>query len=153
MPLFEELNEVESRFQQLNVRLCDPAVVADTALYTKLMKEYSTLSPLIEAYRAYCAAQKDEEEAQALLEEGGDRELHELALGQLHEAQKQKSALTETLKTLLLPKDPNDDKNVILEIRGGAGGEEAALFCGVLLRMYLMYCAARGWKNGIFKRE
>ena len=72
MPLFEELNEVESRFQQLNVRLCDPAVVADTALYTKLMKEYSTLSPLIEAYRAYCAAQKDEEEAQALLEEGGD---------------------------------------------------------------------------------
>ena len=96
--MFEELNEVESRFQQLNVRLCDPAVVADTALYTKLMKEYSTLSPLIEAYRAYCAAQKDEEEAQALLEEGGDRELHELALGQLHEAQKQKSALTETLQ-------------------------------------------------------
>ena len=147
MPLFEELNEVESRFQQLNVRLCDPAVVADTALYTKLMKEYSTLSPLVEAYRAYCAAQQDEEEAQALLEEGSDRELHELALGQLHEAQKQKSALTETLKTLLLPKDPNDDKNVILEIRGGAGGEEAALFCGVLLRMYLMYCAARGWKT------
>lgn len=145
--MFENLAAVERRFAELSARLCDPAVTADQSLYTGLMREYSELSPLVEKYRAFLRAQREQQEAQELLGEGGDRELHALAQQQMQEAERQIGRLAEEIKVLLLPRDPNDGKNVIVEIRGGAGGEEAALFSAVLYRMYTMYIQARGWKT------
>ena len=144
--MFENLAAVERRFSELNARLCDPAVAADKDLYTALMREYSELLPLVEKYRAFMKAQQAKREAQELIAEGGDRELHDLAVQQLHEAEQTLAQLTEEIKLLLLPKDPNDGKNVIVEIRGGAGGEEAALFSATLYRMYTMYLQSHGWK-------
>ena len=147
--MFENLVVFEKRFEELSVRLCDPSVTADQRLYTDLMKEYSGLEPIVVHYRQYQKAQADHAEAQELLADSGSRDLHELAAQQLKEADKALEKLTEEIKILLLPKDPNDDKNVIVEIRGGAGGEEAALFSAVLYRMYVMYAQMRGWNTEI----
>ena len=147
--MFENLAAFERRFEELNVRLCDPAVTANQSLYTELMKEYSGLEPLVVHYRSFQKAEADRAEAQELLADNSSRDLHELAAQQLKEAEQELAHLTEEIKILLLPKDPNDDKNVIVEIRGGAGGEEAALFSAVLYRMYSMYAQNRGWNTEI----
>ena len=121
----------------------DPAVIANNEQYKSLMKEYKTLTPIVEKYQEYRKAS----EARELLAEGGlDRELHEMAQEQLVTSKENVERCAEELKILLLPRDPNDDKNVIVEIRGGAGGEEAALFAGSLYRMYSMYAERQGWK-------
>ena len=147
MHIEAQLQAVRSRYEEVGRQLQDPAAVADQARYRKLMKEYKDLTPLAETYDAYAAAGAALREAQDLLEEGGlDPELRELAQAQWNENKEQVKALEEQLKLLLLPKDENDDRSVIVEIRGGAGGEEAALFAHSLQRMYTMYAQGKGWQ-------
>ena len=145
--MFEKLLTMAEKYQLMGEQLTDPAVIADHANYASLMKEYKNLTPIIETFYAYQNAQKDFNEAKSLLNESGqDAELKEMAQAQLEDARFQLEELEQELKILLLPKDPNDDKNVIIEIRGGAGGEEASLFANSLFRMYSMYAEAHRWK-------
>ncbi|MBR7071386.1 MAG: peptide chain release factor 1 [Clostridia bacterium] len=144
--MFENLAAVENRYEQIGMELTRPEVVAQTDRFRKLMKEHSDLTPLVEAYRAFRQAEADEQEAKALLADSAlDRDFCELAEEEYKDAQARIARLTEELKVLLLPKDPNDEKNVIVEIRGGAGGEEAALFAASLFRMYSMYAESKRW--------
>ncbi len=144
--MFEKLTEVDRRFEELGLLLADPTVLADTARYRALTKEYKALSPLTETYRAYQKALAAQQEAGGLLAEAGvDGELREMAQMQLEESRESAAQLAERIKLLLLPRDERDERNVIVEIRGGAGGEEAALFAGVLYRMYSMYAERRRW--------
>ena len=148
--MFDKLSVAEQRFEELNEKVCDPDIISDQAVYRELMRELKRLTPLVEAFRKYNKAKADEAEAASLLSSGGlDPELRELAQQEAEEAKERIAGLSEQLKILLLPTDPNDDKNVIVEIRGGAGGDEAALFSAVLMRMYSMYAEARGWKTEI----
>ena len=127
--MLEKLKAAEERYSEINERLMDAGVVNDQEQYKKLMKEYKTLTPLVEKYREYKKAESDFAEAKEMLEEGGlDKDLKEMAQLQLEENKELISRITEELKIMLLPKDPDDDRNVIIEIRGGAGGDEAALF-------------------------
>ncbi|MCH4240084.1 MAG: peptide chain release factor 1 [Oscillospiraceae bacterium] len=151
--MFENLAVFEKRFKELGIRLCDPQVVANQKLYTELMKEYSGLEPIVTHFRQYQKAEADRAEAQELLSDNESRELHELAAQQMKESESSIKRLTEEIKVLLLPKDPNDDKNVIVEIRAGAGGEEAALFSAVLYRMYMMYAQSRGWQAEVLNEN
>ena len=145
--MFEKLSAVEDRYAEIGEKLTDPSVISDNVLYRTLMKEYKTLTPLVETYRDYQKAAADREEARSLLEEGGlDRDFKEMVEEELHAAGEREQAAAEALRILLLPKDPNDERNVIMEIRGGAGGEEAALFARSLLRMYSMYAERCRWK-------
>lgn len=145
--MFEKLSSVEERYEDIGTRLSDPAVISDNEKYRSLMKEYKNLTPIVEKYREYRKACASHEEAAELLEEGGlDRDFREIVEEQYRESQEKMDRTGEELKILLLPKDPNDDKNVIMEIRGGAGGEEAALFAHSLMRMYTMYAERNRWK-------
>ena len=145
--MFEKLSSVEERYEDIGTRLSDPAVIGDNEKYRSLMKEYKNLTPIVEKYREYRKACASHEEAAELLEEGGlDRDFREIVEEQYRESQEEMDRTGEELKILLLPKDPNDDKNVIMEIRGGAGGEEAALFAHSLMRMYTMYAERNRWK-------
>lgn len=144
--MFEKLKALEERYEEINNKLMEPDVINDQALYTSLMKEYKSITPIIEKFREYKKAKEAFDEAVELLEAGGlDKEFKEMVQLQYDESKEQEEALTEELKILLLPKDPNDDKNVIVEIRGGAGGEEASLFANSLYRMYTMYAERNGW--------
>lgn len=145
--MFDKLNQVAARYTQISESLMDPEVVSDQEQYKKLMKEHKQLSPLVEKYQEYDRARTDAEEARQLLEDGGlDRDFREMVEEELTGSRKKMEELAEELKILLLPKDPDDEKSVVVEIRGGAGGEEAALFAGVLYRMYGMYAEGRRWK-------
>ena len=144
--MLDKLKAVEMRFEEVGQLLSDPAVISDNEQFKKLMKEHKELTPLVEKYREYSAAKEAEAEAKALLDEGGlDKDFKELVEEEYLTAKANIEVFAEELKILLLPKDPNDDRNVIVEIRGGAGGEEAALFAGVLMRMYTMYAESRRW--------
>ena len=148
--MFDKLKAVEARFEEIGRLLADPDVVSDNEQFKKLMKEHKELTPVVEKFREYSAAKTAEEEARALLDEGGlDKDFKELVEEELLTAKDSQEKISEELKILLLPKDPNDDKNVIVEIRGGAGGEEAALFAGSLMRMYSMYAESKRWKVDI----
>lgn len=145
--MFEQLQSVENRYEQIGVELTRPEVVSDNEQFRKLMKEHSELTPIVEKYREFREAEKAKAEALSLLEGGGlDKDFKELVEEELEIAKQKAEQCAEELKILLLPKDPNDDKNVIIEIRGGAGGEEAALFAAALFRMYTMYAESRRWK-------
>lgn len=146
--MMEKLRAVRARYEELGQLLQQPDVAADPAQYARLMKEYKNLTPLAEACDAYAQAQHTFEGAKELLEEGGlEPELKEMAQQEYSETKQRLEQLEEEIRLLLLPKDENDEKNVIVEIRGGAGGEEAALFAHSLYRMYNMYAEARGWKT------
>ena len=148
--MFDKLELVEKRYDDINNRLYDPAVVSDQETYRNLMKEFKNLNPIVEKYREYKKAKQTEKESKQMLSEGGlDKEFKEMVELELDTARDDIARISEELKILLLPKDPNDDRNVIIEIRGGAGGEEAALFSGVLFRMYCMYAEKKGWKTEI----
>ncbi len=148
--MFEKLAGAEERYIALETQLADPAVVSDIPQYTALLKEHKSMTPVIETYRVYKKAEADLAEANALLEDpGADRELKDLARDEAAAARETLEETAEQLKVLLLPRDPNDDKNVIVEIRSGAGGEEAALFAGSLLRMYSMYAEAQGFRTEV----
>lgn len=140
--MLEKLRKIEERLQDVELQLSDPTVYADHERLTKLSREQKELIPVVEAYRTYIGAQASAEEAMAML---GDPEMRELAQEELTAAKEEMNRLQEKLKLLLLPRDPNDNKNVILEIRGGVGGEEGALFAADLLRMYTMYAERRGF--------
>ena len=145
--MLDKLKSVEEKFDNINEQICDPDVVSDMEKYRSLMQELKHLTPVVEKYREYKKAAADLEEAKLLLDGGGlDKDFREMVVEQLDESKELVEKLNEELKILLLPRDPNDDKNVIIEIRGGAGGEESALFANSLFRMYSMYAEARGWK-------
>lgn len=146
--MFEKLSETEKNYENIAAELSKPEVVSDQDKFTKLMREHKRLTPIIEKFREFKREKSKLEEAQELLD-SGDSELRELAEIELDEAKERLPALEKELQILLLPHDPNDEKNVIMEIRGGAGGEEAALFSYVLYRMYTMYAARIGWKTEI----
>ena len=148
--MFEKLQLIEERYEEVNRRLMDPDVVSDQNAYRDLMKEYKSLTPIVEKFRVCKKTAADFEEAKSLLDGGGlDREFKEMLEEEYASSKAKMEELSEEIKILLLPRDPNDDKNVILEIRGGAGGEEAALFVNSLYRMYSMYAEARGWKTEV----
>ena len=144
--MFDKLDAVDVRFEEIALRMTDPTVISDTSLLTELMKEHRQLEPLVMTYRDYKKVKSDMAGALEMLDSGElDEELKELANEELNEAKKRIEELTDELKILLLPKDPNDERNVIVEIRGGAGGEESALFAACLYRMYTMYAESRRW--------
>ncbi len=144
--MLNKLRAAELRFLAMEEELASPDIFSDPERYAALMKEYKALSPIMEAYREYTAVMNRHEEAKALLSEPLDADMKELATAELKETREKGEQLLEQLKILLLPRDPNDDKNVMVEIRSGAGGEEAALFAAVLYRMYTMYAEACGYK-------
>ena len=143
--MFEKIEIFDKRYTELNRRLYEPSVAANPEEYQKVMKEVKSIEEIVLTYRDYKAAVQTEQESLEILE-SGDAELRELAQMELDEAKEKIEELSEQLKILLLPKDPNDDRNVIVEIRGGAGGEESALFSAVLFRMYTMYAERRGYR-------
>ena len=148
--MLNKLTSVEERYEEVNSLLYDPDVISDMTKYSALMKEHKNLTPIVEKFREYKKAEEDFSSAKAMLDEGGlDKDFRELVQMEYEESGALKEKLFEELKILLLPKDPNDDKNVIVEIRGGAGGEESALFAGVLFRMYTMYAESKRWKYEI----
>ncbi len=148
--MFDNLEELEKKFEELNNKIMDPAVISDREQYGKIMKEHSDLEPIIAKYREYKSVQKNLEESKELM---NDPEMKDLAEAEMLEAKEKLPKLEEELKVLLIPKDPDDDKNVICEIRGGAGGDEAALFAGELFRMYSMYCEKNHWKVEILNEN
>lgn len=144
--MFEKIEIFDKRYSELSQRLYEPSVAADPERYQKTMKELKSIEEIVLTYREYKQAVKSQEESLEILEESGDNDLKELAQLELDEAKQNIEELSEKLKILLLPKDPNDERNVIVEIRGGAGGEESALFSAVLFRMYSMYAEKKGYK-------
>ena len=148
--MFEQLEQVERRLEEVTHRLCDPGVAGNPEDYRRLLQESSRLTPLVDTYRQYKKAEQGIREAKALLDESGlDEELRQLAEQELSESRERREALAEELKIRLLPRDPNDERGVIMEIRAGAGGEESALFAGSLYRMYTMYAAAKGYRTEV----
>ena len=144
--MFDKLESVVNRHEQIGIELTRPDVASNNELFRKLMKEYSDLTPIVEKYKEYVGAKNAEKEALEILAEPIlDKDFKELAEEELKEAKENIITFADELKILLLPKDPNDEKNVIVEIRGGAGGEEAALFAASLFRMYSMYAESKRW--------
>ncbi len=148
--MFENLREAEKHYEEINEMLMQPEIINDTDKYKNLMKEHKNLTPIIEKYREYNAAVSNLEGAKEMLDEGGlEPEMKEMAEEEIKTAKADIEKFTEELKILLLPKDENDDRNVIVEIRAGTGGEEAALFAHSLHRMYTMYAESKGFKIDI----
>lgn len=145
--MFDKLIEAEKNYDEISDKLTRPEIISDNNLYRDLMKEYKNLTPLIEKFREYKKVKGDLEEAKELLDGGGlDHDFKEMVQAEFEENKAKEAEIAEELKVLLLPKDPNDDKSVIVEIRGGAGGEEASLFAADLYRMYTMYAESKRWK-------
>ena len=144
--MFDRLEDLLVRFEEVLNLLSDPAVIGDPERFQKLMKEQSDLQPIAEAYREYKKNQETIEDSVSMLEEESDPEMRELLKEELSQARKQTGELENHLKILLLPKDPNDEKNVVVEIRAGAGGDEAALFAAEIYRMYAKYAEGKRWK-------
>ena len=141
--MFQKLEAVENRYEELNKKIADPEVIANTSEWTKFMKEHAEIEEVALKYKEYKQVQQSIEEAQEMLD---DPEMKELAEEELRENKEKLPKIEEELKILLIPKDPDDDKNIICEIRAGAGGDEAALFAGTLFRMYSMYAERKHWK-------
>ena len=145
--MFDRLDDMLRHYEDLMLELNNPSVAEDQRKFRKLMKEQADLAPIVDAYKQYKQAKQDVEDSLALLDEESDEEMKELAKEELADAKKRIEELEQELKILLLPKDPNDEKNVIVEIRAGAGGDEAALFASELYRMYVHYAESQHWKT------
>lgn len=145
--MFDRLEDIVRRFEEILEELNNPSVVENQERFRKLMKEQTDLTPIVEAYKRYQAARQDVEDSLAILEEENDEEMRQLAKEELADAKNRIEELEQQMKILLLPKDPNDDKNVIVEIRAGAGGDEAALFAAELYRMYARFAERNRWKT------
>lgn len=143
--MIEKLKNIKLKYEQLETELSNPDITSDVEKYRSLMKEHRSLHPIVEKFNEYLDAEKSFLEAKELIEEDG--ELAELAKEEYYSSKESMEKYLDELKLLLLPHDPNDDKNVVVEIRSGAGGEEASLFCYVLYRMYNMYAERQGWKT------
>ena len=148
--MLDKLKTIDDRFEAITSQLEDPATYADPDLLRRLTREQKELEPVVGAYRAYCRAEENLASAQELL---SDPELRDMAQEEIQEARRVMDRLREEMKVLLLPRDPNDSRNVVMEIRGGVGGEEAMLFAADLFRMYVMYAEARGWKLEVVSRS
>ena len=148
--MFEKLEDVEKRFEEISKKISDPEVIARQSEWQKLMKEHAAMVDVVEKYREYKKANEDLEQAKEML---NDKELKELAEVEIEEIKAKLPKIEEELKILLIPKDPDDDKNIICEIRAGAGGEEAALFAGTLFRMYSMYAESKHWKIDVLNEN
>ena len=148
--MLQKLEDVEKRYDELTAKISDPEVISRTSEWQKYMKEHAGLEEVVSKYREYKKAKSDFEEAKMM---ANDKELKELAEAEMDELREKIPELEEELKILLIPKDPDDDKNIICEIRAGAGGEEAALFAGTLFRMYTMYAEAKHWKIDILNEN
>ena len=144
--MFDKLEDLLHHYEELMNTLSEPDVANDANRFRKLMKEQSDLAPIVDAYKEYKQCKQNIEDSLAMLDEESDEEMRELAKEELNESKNRLEELESELKILLLPKDPNDDKNVIVEIRAGAGGEEAALFAAEIYRMYVHYAEGRGWR-------
>lgn len=147
--MIDKLKSIEERYENIGEKLMDGDIISDQKEYARLMKEYKSLTPVVEKFREYMGAKKVLEEAISMLSGNIDREFRELCEQEIEEAKETIEKCEGELKVLLLPRDPNDDKSVIVEIRGGAGGEEASLFANSLYRLYSMYAEKRGWKTEI----
>ncbi len=148
--MIEKVRLMEHRYNEISNKLSEPGVADNQKLFTDLMKEYKNLTPIIEKFKEYETAEKNFSEAKEMLDAGGmDKDFKEMVQMEFEQSKEQMEQFHEELKILLLPKDPNDDKSVIIEIRGGAGGEEAALFANSLYRMYTMYGESKGWKQEV----
>ncbi len=146
--MFDKLDAAKRRLEEINNKLTDPSIINNQNVYKNLMKEIKNLTPIVDSYDKYQKAKDEFNEARDILKEGGlDKDFREIVKQQYDDNEKKMEDISNQLKILLLPKDPNDDKNVIVEIRGGAGGDEAALFAGDLYRMYNMYAEKKGWKT------
>ena len=145
--MFDRLDDMLRHYEELMLELNNPSVAEDQRRFRKLMKEQADLAPIVDAYKQYKQAKQDVEDSLALLDEESDEEMKELAKEELADAKKRIEELEQELKILLLPKDPNDEKNVIVEIRAGAGGDEAALFASELYRLYVHYAESQHWKT------
>lgn len=149
--MLDRLKSIEDRYEKLNELLSDPEVVNDPKKLREYSKEQSDLQETVEVYRRYRSASEQLSDAKVMLEEKLDSDMREMVKEEISELQEEIESLTDQLKVLLIPKDPNDDKNVIIEIRGAAGGEEAALFAGNLYRMYSRYAELQGWKTEVME--
>ncbi len=147
--MLDKLMVLEDKYKELSEKVADPEIISDQPTWQKLMKENSEIEPIVMKYREYRKVNETIAESKQILEEESDEDLRELAKMELSEAESQIVEIEDELKLLLVPKDPNDEKNVIVEIRGGAGGDEAALFAGDLFRMYSRYAERRGWKTSL----
>ena len=148
--MFEKLSFIEEQFEELAKKISDPEVIADQETWRKLCKEHSDLSPIVEKYREYKQNRTTIDDDTAMLDDPDtDKEFKEMLVDEIKQAKENIEKIEEELKILLLPKDPNDDKNVMVEIRGGAGGDEAALFASDLFRMYSMYADSKHWKTEV----
>ena len=145
--MFDRLDDMLRHYEELMLELNNPSVAEDQRRFRKLMKEQADLAPIVDAYKQYKQAKQDVEDSLALLDEESYEEMKDLAKEELADAKKRIEELEQELKILLLPKDPNDEKNVIVEIRAGAGGDEAALFASELYRMYVHYAESQHWKT------
>ena len=148
--MFQKLEAVEQRYEELNSKIADPEIIAKTSDWTAYMKEHAEIEEVVLKYKEYKKVLKNLEEAESML---NDPEMRELAEEEIKQAKEKIPELEEELKILLIPKDPDDDRNTICEIRGGAGGEEAALFAGTLFRMYSMYAERKHWKIEILNEN
>lgn len=145
--MIEKLRQMYDRYEDINQKLMDPNVINDNEQYKLLMKEHKNLTPIVEKYLEFKKTKDNFEDAKKTLDEGGmDRDFKEMVQVEYDENREQLEKINEEMKVLLLPRDPNDERNVIIEIRGGAGGDEAALFAGSLMRMYSMYAESKRWK-------
>ena len=151
--MFDRLDDLVIRFEEIMEELNNPYVVEDQTRFRKLMKEQNDLAPVVETYKEYKSAKQDIQDSLAMLEEENDEEMRELLKEELSSAREKAEELEQKLKILLLPKDPNDDKNVIVEIRAGAGGDEAALFAAEIYRMYVHYAESRRWKVELMEAD
>ena len=145
--MFRRLDDLERHFEEIERYMLEPSVVNDPQQYTKLMKEQAELRPVVETYRQYRNAKQNETDALELLQSENDEDLRAMAKEEIAEAKEKEEALSSKLKSLLLPTDPNDDQNIVLEIRAGVGGDEAALFAAELYRMYMAYADSRHWRT------
>ena len=145
--MLNKLEQIEIKFEKTEAELAMPESVGDQEKFKALMREHKKLSPIVEKYREYKSSVSDQEDAELLLEEETDAEMKKMLIDEIAEQKEKQARLRDELQVLLLPRDPNDDKNVIMEIRAGAGGEEAALFASTLYRMYSMYAENIGWKT------
>ena len=147
--ILDKLDGLVSRFEEVSTLITDPNVIGDQKRYVKLTKEYKDLEDILKARKAYIQTLENQKEAKNILTNEQDADLKEMAREMLNEAETKIPALEEEIKLLLVPADPEDDKNVMMEIRGGTGGDEAALFAGDLFRMYSKYCETKGWKVAV----
>ena len=151
--MFDKLEDLLHRFEEIMNELSEPGVANDQKRFTSLMKEQSDLTPIVEAYKEYKTKKQDVADSLELLESESDEDMREMLKEELNDAKKRIEELEDKLKILLLPKDPNDDKNVIVEIRAGAGGDESALFAAEIYRMYMHYADSRHWKTETMEME